>query len=192
MLKITAFISLILSACMGGTTQSRPENTTQMTDDVTKTSFYSFKMKAIDGKTIDFSQYKGKKVLLVNVASKCGYTAQYEKLQAFHEKYGDKVAVLGFPANNFGGQEPGANTEIAEFCKSKFGVSFQMFEKISVKDEDVSPLYKWLSTKSENGWNEQAPTWNFCKYLINEQGELVKFFPSKVDPMGEEFLAAIK
>jgi glutathione peroxidase len=151
-------------------------------------SFYDFKLKSINGEEIDFSVYKGKKVLLVNVASKCGYTPQYEDLQALHEKYGDKLVVLGFPANNFGGQEPGSNEEIIEFCESKFGVTFTMFEKISVKGFDKHPLYRWLSDKNLNGWNDQEPTWNFCKYLVNEKGELIKFYPSSVKPLDSKLL----
>ncbi|KOY88165.1 glutathione peroxidase [bacterium 336/3] len=187
---------VLLSACFGANTiKSKPENTqntTIMQDEATKKSFYDFKMEAIDGKMIDFSQYKGKKVLLVNVASKCGYTPQYEQLQALHEKYGNKVTILGFPANNFGSQEPGTNEEIATFCKKNYGVTFQMFQKISVKGSDMHPLYKWLSDKSQNGWNDQAPSWNFSKYLVNEKGELVKFYGSGVDPVGDEMLKAIQ
>ncbi|MDX1902872.1 MAG: glutathione peroxidase [Thermonemataceae bacterium] len=171
--------------------KSKPE-TAMAQENNTKKSFYDFQMKSIDGKMIDFSQYKGKKILLVNVASKCGYTPQYEQLQELHEKYGDKIVILGFPANNFMGQEPGSNEEIATFCQKNYGVTFQMFEKISVKGSDAHPLYQWLSDKSQNGWNEQAPSWNFCKYLINEQGELLKFYGSGVSPMGEEILSAIK
>jgi glutathione peroxidase len=196
MFKTVILPLALLSACIGAhTIKSKPEdtqNTTIMQEETSKKSFYDFKMEAIDGKTIDFSQYKGKKVLLVNVASKCGYTPQYEQLQALHEKYGDKVTVLGFPANNFGGQEPGTNEEIATFCKKNYGVTFQMFKKISVKGSDMHPLYKWLSDKSQNGWNDQAPSWNFCKYLVNEKGELVKFYGSGVDPVGEEMLKAIQ
>src|ERR1051325_1812650 len=107
-------------------------------------SLYDFKMNSLDGKEIDFSQYKGKTLLIVNVASKCGYTPQYTDLQKLHELYGNKVTLLGFPANNFGGQEPGTAAEIGEFCKSKYGVTFQMFEKISVKGDDQAPLYAWL------------------------------------------------
>src|SRR5690606_12418044 len=107
-------------------------------------SFYGFKMKSIEGELVDFSTFKGKKVLLVNVASQCGYTGQYADLEKLHEQYGDKLVVLGFPANNFGSQEPGSNKEIKEFCSSKFGVKFQMFEKISVKGDDMHPLYQWL------------------------------------------------
>ena len=154
-------------------------------------SFYDFKMKAIDGSMIDFSSFRGKKVLLVNVASKCGFTPQYEELQKLHELYGNKVTVLGFPANNFGQQEPGSNEEIALFCSANYGVTFQMFEKISVKGEDMAPLYQWLTEEKYNGWNNEAPSWNFCKYLVNEKGELVAFFPSKVTPLSNELIARI-
>jgi glutathione peroxidase len=163
----------------------------RITADVPK-SFYDFKMKAIDGTWIDFSKYKGKKVLIVNVASKCGNTPQYSDLQKLHDMYADKLEILGFPANNFGGQEPGSNEEIAEFCKGNYGVTFQMFEKISVKGDDMAALYQWLSKKEYNGWNNDEPTWNFCKYLINEKGELIAFFPSKVQPLSDELLAKIK
>lgn len=154
--------------------------------------FYSFKMKSIDGTEIDFNRFRGKKVLLVNTASKCGYTPQYKQLEELHQKMGDKLVILGFPANNFLRQEPGTNQEIAEFCQKNYGVTFQMFEKISVKGDDQHPLYKFLSDKSLNGWNDQEPTWNFCKYLVDENGNLVKFFKSGADPMGEEILSAVQ
>jgi glutathione peroxidase len=162
-----------------------------MTEDVPE-SFYDFKMKAIDGSTIDFNTLKGKKVLLVNVASKCGYTPQYKDLQKLHELYGNKVTILGFPANNFGKQEPGTNDEIALFCSQNYGVTFQMFEKISVKGDDMDPLYHWLSEEKYNGWNNEAPGWNFCKYLVNEKGELVAFYPSKVEPLSDDIISKIK
>ncbi len=148
--------------------------------------FYDFKMNGIDGTEINFSTFKGKKVLLVNVASKCGYTPQYKDLQALHEQYADKVMLLGFPANNFGGQEPGANEQIAKFCKQNYGVSFQMFEKISVKGADQHPLYQWLSAEAG-----KEPGWNFCKYLVNENGEVEKFYASNANPMGDEILTDI-
>ncbi len=140
-------------------------------------SVYDFKMTSIDGSEIDFGTYKGKNLLIVNVASKCGYTPQYEDLQELHEKYGDKVTILGFPANNFGGQEPGTNLQIAEFCKANYGVAFQMFEKISVKGSDQHPLYKFLKDKSG-----KEPSWNFCKYLVKADGS-VKFYASGVNPI---------
>ena len=146
-------------------------------------SFYDFQLKAIDGKEIDFSVYKGKKILVVNTASECGYTPQYTELQELHKKHGDQITVLGFPANNFGGQEPGSNTEIGAFCQKNFGVTFQLFEKSDVVGENQNPLYKWLTSKEQNGWNEEQPNWNFCKYLISENGELLKFYSSAVNPM---------
>lgn len=145
-------------------------------------SLYDFKMNALDGKAIDFAQYKGKTLLIVNTASKCGYTPQYAELQELHKQYGNKVVILGFPANNFGGQEPGSNSEIAEFCQKNYGVSFQMFEKISVKGEDQHALYAWLKEKTG-----QEPTWNFCKYLVKPDGT-VKFFASKVKPTAPEIV----
>jgi glutathione peroxidase len=165
--------------------------TPSVSDNGPKKSFYSFKMTSLEGETIDFSKYKGKKVLLVNVASKCGLTPQYTELQELHDKYGDKLVILGFPANNFKGQEPGTNEEIAEFCQKNYGVKFQMFEKISVIGEDQHPLYQWLSKKEQNGWNDVAPSWNFTKYLVDEKGELVKVFEPKVKPTSEEVVAAI-
>lgn len=149
------------------------------------TSIYDFKINSIDGTLIDFEQYKGKTLLIVNTASKCGNTPQYEELQKMHEQFGSKIIILGFPANNFGGQEPGSNLEIAEFCKANYGVTFQMFEKISVKGDDQHALYKWLKEKTG-----QEPTWNFCKYLVKPDGT-VTFFSSKVKPMDKQIVDAI-
>lgn len=148
-------------------------------------SIYDFKINSIDGNEIDFAQFKGKNLLIVNVASKCGYTPQYTDLEKLHEDFGSKVVVLGFPANNFGSQEPGSNTEIAQFCQKNYGVKFQMFEKVSVKGDDQHPLYKWL--KEQTG---QEPTWNFCKYLVKPDGT-VKFFPSKVKPLDSQIVDAL-
>lgn len=152
---------------------------------------YQFKVKTIDGKEITLDKFKGKKMLIVNVASECGYTPQYKDLQALYEKYKDKLEVIGFPANNFGGQEPGTAIEIKSFCTKNYGVTFTMMEKISVKGDDMHPLYKWLSTKSENGVTDEAPKWNFSKYLIDENGKILKFFPSKVSPMSEEITSLL-
>jgi glutathione peroxidase len=149
-------------------------------------NLHDFKLKTIDGKEITLGQFKGKKLLLVNVASECGYTPQYKNLQALHEKYKDKLVVIGFPANNFGGQEPGTNEEIKGFCSKTYQVSFLMMEKISVKGKDTHPLYQWLCNKSINGTCDDSPSWNFCKYLIDENGHIVKFFKSSVDPLSAE------
>ena len=159
---------------------------------IASSNFYDLKAITIDGQEISFEQFKGKKVLIVNVASKCGYTYQYEGLQKLHELYGSKISILGFPANDFLFQERGSNEEIAEFCESNFGVTFQMFEKITTKGKKQSPVYHWLSNKELNGWNDQKPSWNFCKYLIDEDGKLVAFFDSKVKPLSEEIVSLIK
>ena len=148
-------------------------------------SLYDFKMNSIDGKQIDFSAYKGKTLLIVNTASECGFTPQYKDLQKLHETYGDKITILGFPANNFGGQEPGSNAQIAQFCEKNFGVTFQLFEKISVKGDDQHPLYKFLKEKTG-----QEPSWNFCKYLVKPDGSIT-FFNSKVNPMDKQIVDAL-
>lgn len=149
-------------------------------------SIYDFKMKSLEGKEIDFSQFKGKNLLIVNTASNCGYTPQLKDLEKLHEQYGSKVAVLGFPANNFLWQEPGSNEEIATFCERNYGVKFQMFEKLSVMGNDKSPLYKWLEAKSG-----KSPSWNFCKYVIDKTGNVVGFYPSKVNPMDSQIIDKI-
>ena len=149
-------------------------------------SIYDFKLKSLEGKEIDFSQFKGKNLLIVNTASNCGYTPQLKDLEKLHEQYGSKVAVLGFPANNFLFQEPGSNEEIATFCERNYGVKFQMFEKLSVKGNDKSPLYKWLEAKSG-----KSPSWNFCKYVIDKTGKVVGFYPSKVNPMDSQIIDKI-
>jgi len=161
---------------------TRPKNTKM---NANAKSFYDFKLKSIEGKEIDFSSYKGKKVLIVNTASECGYTPQYDELQQLHETHGNKITILGFPANNFGGQEPGTNSEIGAFCRKNFGVTFQLFEKVDVTNNE---LYSWLTDEKQNGWNTEAPKWNFCKYLINENGELVKYYSSAVNPMSDEIV----
>ncbi|MGV3767270.1 MAG: glutathione peroxidase [Chitinophagaceae bacterium] len=156
------------------------------------TSIYDFKVPSLDGGTIDFSKYKGKKILIVNTASKCGYTKQYKGLQELYEKYKDKLVIVGFPANNFGGQEPGSNEEIEAFCEKNYGVSFPMAEKISVKGDDIHPLFKWLTNKKENGVMDADIRWNFTKFLINEKGKLVAKFDSAVEPMSPDILQYLK
>jgi glutathione peroxidase len=149
-------------------------------------SVYNFKVAALDGSTIDFAKFKGKKILIVNTASECGYTPQYADLQKLSDAYKSKLVVIGFPANNFGGQEPGSNTEIKEFCKKNYGVTFPLAEKVSVKGDDIHPLFKWLTNKSENGVMDAEIKWNFTKFLLDEKGQLVAVFPSKVNPTSEE------
>lgn len=154
-------------------------------------SIYEFKVPGLEGNTIDFAQYKGKKILIVNTASKCGYTSQYEELEALHKKYKDKLVIVGFPANNFGGQEPGSNAEIKEFCKRNYGVSFTMAEKVSVKGDDIHPVFKYLAGEAAKMGIEEPVKWNFTKFLIDEKGKLVAVFPSKVKPMSEELTSKL-
>ena len=152
----------------------------------TKT-LHDFQCKSIDGASFDFSSLKGKKIMLVNTASECGYTPQYKDLQALYEQYKDKnFIIIGFPCNDFGGQEPGTLTEIKSFCSKNYGVTFPMMEKISVKGEKCSEIYKWLTSKAENGVEDSKVNWNFNKYLINEKGEYVKHLGSSVNPLDKE------
>ena len=155
-------------------------------------SFHSLKAKDIDGQTLNMSKYKGKKIIILNVASKCGYTPQYADWQAFFEKNNSKFEVLGFPCNQFLGQEPGTAEEIESFCQKNYGVTFQMFDKIDVKGDEQSPIYKWLTDPAQNGWNNTVPSWNFSKYLVDENGKLLNYFGPKIKPDSPEFLAAIK
>ena len=152
----------------------------------TVTSIYDFKIAAIDGKEIDFSVYRGKKLLIVNTASKCGFTYQYDGLQKLHEQYGDKVTILGFPANDFLWQEPGNDNAIAEFCRLNFGVTFQMFNKVTVRGRHAHPLFQWLYFRTG-----RRPSWNFCKYLIGADGSTINFYSSKVEPTNGQLLEAI-
>lgn len=156
-------------------------------------SVYDFTLNDIDGKPVSLSDYKGKVLVLVNVASQCGLTPQYEQIEAFYEQWKDKgVVVLGFPANNFMGQEPGTNEEIKTFCSTKYGVTFPMFSKISVKGKDIHPLYAYLTQKDKNGRHEGEVSWNFQKFLINKEGHLVKVFTPRTLVTSEEFLAGVK
>lgn len=158
----------------------------------TKT-FHDFTVKDIDGLEYDLSQLKGKKVMVVNTASKCGLTPQYEELQSLYEKYkDDNFVIIGFPANNFMNQEPGSNEEIKEFCSSNYDVSFPMMSKISVKGDDIHPLYAWLTEESKNGVEDSNVRWNFQKYLIDENGKLVMYFSPRTSPKDDDIIAWIK
>jgi glutathione peroxidase len=151
------------------------------------TTLYDFKVPALDGSTIDLAKYKGKKILIVNTASKCGFTPQYTDLEKLYEKYKDKLVIIGFPANNFGQQEPGTNGEIKEFCTKNYGVSFPMAEKVDVVGENIHPLFKYLTEEAKKlGTADPVIKWNFTKFLIDENGKLIAVFPSKVTPMSDE------
>ncbi|MDR2953687.1 MAG: glutathione peroxidase [Prevotella sp.] len=156
-------------------------------------SLYSFKVKDIDGKDFSMSSLKGKKVLIVNVASKCGLTPQYEKLQQLYEKYKDKnFVVIGFPANNFNGQEPGTNEEIKTFCTLEYNVSFPMMAKIDVVGENKAPIYKWLTEKKENGKMDAEVSWNFQKFMVDEEGNLVDMVSPREDPFSDKIIKWIE
>lgn len=155
-------------------------------------SFYSLKDTLIDGRVYDFEQLKGKKVMLVNTASDCGYTSQYDALQKLSEKYKDKLVVIGFPANDFKEEEKGTDAEIAAFCKLNFGVTFPMMKKSSVKrGSDQNKVFQWLCNPEKNGWSSQVPSWNFCKYIVDEQGRLTNFFASTIEPFDKEIINAL-
>lgn len=148
-------------------------------------SIYDFSFQSLDGKKVSFSQFKGKKILIVNTASKCGFTPQYKDLEALSQQYRDKLVIVGFPANNFGEQEPGSNLDIQSFCEQNYGVTFLLAEKSSVKGDDISPLFKYLTT-SANETLKGEVKWNFEKFLIDEEGHLIARFPSKTGPLSEE------
>jgi len=155
-------------------------------------SIHSFTVKSIDGKNLNLASFKGKKILIVNTASKCGYTPQYEGLEKVYEQYKDKLVILGFPCNQFGGQEPGTNEEIVDFCKKNYGVSFPLADKIDVKGSNIAPIYQWLTSKSKNGILDASISWNFNKFLIDENGKMIAYFPSNVKPDSEAILSYLK
>ncbi len=155
-------------------------------------SIHTFKVAGIDGKQINLAAYKGKKILIVNTASKCGYTPQYESLQKVYDQYKDKLVILGFPCNQFGGQEPGTNEEIAAFCKANYGVNFPLADKVDVKGANTAPIYQWLTQKAKNGVLDANISWNFNKFLLDENGKMIAYFPSNVKPESEAITAYLK
>lgn len=170
--------------------QSNPQSKIHTAMQVqTGNDFYDFNVETLDHQEFDFAQFKGKRVLIVNTASECGYTPQYAQLEELYEMYGgDQFAIIGFPSNDFGGQEPGTNTEIAGFCQKNYGVSFPMMDKISIKGDDAHPLYQWLTRKSLNGVEDSEVKWNFNKFLIDENGKWVAWYGSKVEPLDDEIV----
>ena len=190
-------LSLLVLGC-GNSTEKSAQNadtpvvTAANTENQMTNSIYDYTFKTLEGKEIKLSDYKGKKRLLVNTASECGYTPQYEQLEEVYQKYKDKLVVIGFPTNDFGGQEPGSNEEIGKFCQKNYGVTFPISEKITVKGKETPALYKWLTTKEQNGKLDSEIKWNFQKYLIDEKGNFVAMYPSKVEPDSEEIISAIE
>lgn len=158
-----------------------------------KQTIYQFKVKDLSGKEFDFASLKGKKIMIVNTASKCGLTPQYKELEALYKEYGSKgFVIVGFPANNFAGQEPGTNEEIATFCQLNYGVTFPMMDKVSVKGDDMCAVYQFLTQKAKNGLQDSEVEWNFQKYLLNEKGELVKVISPRTLPKDPEVLNWLK
>jgi glutathione peroxidase len=155
---------------------------------VTGSPIYNFKVEGLEGGSIDFSKFKGKKIMVVNTASKCGNTPQYAELEQLYEKYKDKLVIIGFPANNFGQQEPGSNEDIKEFCTKNYGVSFPMAAKVSVKGDDIAPIYKYLTEEAKKLGFEDPIKWNFTKFLLDEDGKLITVIHNKTKPMSEEVL----
>jgi len=159
----------------------------------TSQSFYDFKVETLEGEIFDFATLKGKTVMIVNTASKCGLTPQYEKLEKLYKEYGgDNFIIIGFPANDFLEQEPLSNTEIKEFCTKNYGVSFPMMAKITVTGDNIHPVYKWLTKKKLNGYKNSKVKWNFQKYIINKEGKLIGIFQPKTDPLSPEIIDLIK
>jgi glutathione peroxidase len=156
-------------------------------------TFHDFSATTISGDTLDFSSFAGQKLLVVNTASKCGYTPQYKELEQLYKQYGgEKFQIIGFPANNFMNQEPGTNEEIREFCEVNYGVTFRMMSKISVKGKDIHPVYQWLTSKDENGVMDSEVSWNFQKYMIDENGNLVDFVTPRESPVSEKIITWLK
>lgn len=190
LLLISCFAMLLIS-CQNQAQTKKTKDTSLIA--MKKENIYQFKVKDLNGKEFDFASLKGKKVLIVNTASECGLTPQYEQLQKIYTEYKDKnFIIIGFPANNFGAQEPGTNTEIAAFCQKNYGVTFPMMEKVSVKGDDMTAVYQFLTQKSKNGLQDNDVTWNFQKYLLNENGELVKVISPKTLPTDPEIINWIK
>lgn len=155
-------------------------------------SLYDIPFETISGEPSSFVAYKGKKIVIVNTASDCGYTGQYEELQSLYAQAKGEIIIVGFPANDFKAQEKGSNEEIASFCKKNYGVAFPIAAKASVvKGSSQHPVFVWLSDPAKNGWNKEAPAWNFSKYIIDEEGKLIGYFDPGVSPLGKDFLKAL-
>jgi glutathione peroxidase len=154
-------------------------------------SIYQLRINNIEGEELNFKKFEGKKILIVNVASECGYTPQYAQLEELYQSLSDQLVVIGFPCNDFGGQEPGSLQDIQNFCKVRYGVTFPLTEKVNIKGKTPHPIYKWLTNKQQNGIADSEVTWNFCKFLLDEKGQLIQFFPSAIDPASEEIIDLI-
>lgn len=170
---------------LGMTIKSNTDNTAPLV------SFHSLHGFSNNGEETSLKKFHGKKIIIVNLASECGYTPQYNELEELYRSHKENLVILGFPSNQFGGQEPGTDDEIANFCKVNFGVTFPLFQKSEVKGSGKNEIYQWLSDPTLNGWNDEEPSWNFCKYLVDEDGYLTHFFSAGVSPISEEIINAI-
>lgn len=186
-LLLLSFIAFLQSC-----TNQKSEISKAKTKELMGKTIYDFKVDGLDGKEINFADFKGKKILIVNTASECGFTPQYADLEKVYEQYKDKLVIVGFPANNFGGQEPGTNTEIGAFCQKNYGVTFPMAAKVSVKGDDTAPIFKYLTEKELNGVKNSSILWNFTKFLIDENGKLIDNFVSTTKPTDEAITKYLK
>lgn len=186
------FMSIITLACQPFKAKNKLAMENLNNDNLELPSIHSFKVEGLTGDSIDFSSFKGKKILIVNTASKCGLTPQYEALNKLYNQYKDRLVIIGFPANDFMSQEPGTNEEIYEFCQKNYGVDFPMTAKISVVGKDMAPIYQWLTNKEKNGVMDSEVSWNFQKYLLNENGQLIGYFSPKTDPFAQEIIDIIE
>lgn len=177
-----------LQACIN----QKSEVSQAKTNELMGKTIYDFKVESLDGNEINFADFKGKKILIVNTASECGFTPQYADLEKVYEEYKDKLVIVGFPANNFGGQEPGTNTEIGAFCQKNYGVTFPLAAKVSVKGDDTAPIFKYLTEKELNGVKNTTILWNFTKFLIDENGKLVDTFISTTKPTDDAITKYLK
>ncbi len=191
MKKVFIFI-LSVVAFFQSCTNQKSEVSEQKTKELMGKSIYDYKLESLDGGEINFADYKGKKILIVNTASECGFTPQYADLETISKEYKDKLVVVGFPANNFGGQEPGSNEEIGAFCQKNYGVTFPMAAKVSVKGDDAAPIFKFLTEKELNGVKNSAIMWNFTKFLVDENGKLIDSFVSTTKPTSEAITKHLK
>lgn len=195
MMTITklAAVALLFTGCVAQSNKAESQTAAaaETTMQMQQQSIYDFKVASLEGETIDFASFKGKKILVVNTASACGYTPQYKELEQLYQEHKNNLVIIGFPANNFGGQESGTNAEIKEFCQKNYGVSFPMAAKVSVKGDDMAPIYKWLTSKNQNNVLDATIGWNFNKFLIDENGHMVAHFPSKVTPMSTELVSKL-
>ena len=182
-------ILILLIACSCSAQKKSPPH--EITQSSTMKTIYDFKVEAIDGGTIDFSTFKGKNILIVNTASECGYTPQYKQLEELYRLKKENLVIVGFPANNFGGQEPGTDSEIAAFCEKNYGVTFPLSSKVSVLGSDQDPLFTWLTQKDLNGVMDAVVKWNFTKFLLDEKGKLIGVYESKVSPLDDEILGKL-